>query len=99
MSGHQKVPTDVLLAAIHTWRGNVEATAQQLHITPKSLRERLARLGVSLAKVRETSRGASGVSIPPGGIAPPVQPGGTEQKTSSGGYAATVLRPDFTAMT
>lgn len=102
MPGHQKVPTDVLLAAIHSWKGNVEATANELRISPKSLRERLARLGVSLKVVREASRGVPGVSClptPPGGIAGAGTVGVTEQKSSGRGYQAAVLRPNFAAMT
>lgn len=52
MPARQKVPTEVLVRALIEWKGNVQATAEQLGMHPKNLRERAARLGLDLDAIR-----------------------------------------------
>lgn len=56
MSARPIIPGEQILAAIKEWGGNVTATAEALGIHPKNLRERLARLGVDLAAIRDAGR-------------------------------------------
>jgi len=54
MPATSKVSNEQVRRAIEEWGGNVSAAAAALGMRPKSLRERIARLGIDLESIRAT---------------------------------------------
>lgn len=98
MSAHQKVSNEDVRKTIATWRGNVEAAAADLGLTPRNLRKRLERLGISLEAIRSrhSMPGPYGTDPVPSG---PMNRPGPNSPTSGGGlYEFPRAAPSLSAM-
>ena len=73
MSAHTKATDEQVRAALHTWRGNVAASADALGMSEYGLRKRMERLGIG-ARALSFWRSTTTHNQPPATMHPSTQP-------------------------